>query len=539
MKTPLIQKVERSKIKNSTLLLGSMLLLAITLLVSLNRNEHNLDSEESVGVTLAYENAIQNYLKASRDLRTAMRDMKGSEKVGTQEDSKERPADHAGSWYAKSPEDLKKEFEEWSSGIKPQKGVRVVISPHAGDDFCGKNKVVALSYVDPKAFKSAIILGTSHYQGSRCAASTFTSFDTPFGELKRSTGRLYDPFYKICDPLTTKNDEKEHSFEMMLPMIAYHFGTNFKVFPMTFTGVVNDAFVDALAEIIRQKDVLVVISSDFTHYGPNYDYEFKDMDDKQINSKITSIDHNYMKIISRDDIKLFQDNMDSTSICGRDAILAMLQAQEKAHLPLLWTFPMYTRSTMIGKHRNSVSYVAGVGVQGDRACLLNKARAVLKGLRPLSESCTSLKAGCFVTFDNEKGELRGCVGTFYVGSLDTCVVNMAKSALKDDRFEDDRIKPDEKIVITISILGPELPIENLEDMKIGHDGIHMFDGEKSLAVYLPEVAVDWKWDHPTVEKELCKKSGLPEDCGEGKTYKVFSSTTLKEPQGYTTALKSQ
>lgn len=101
--------------------------------------------------------------------------------------------------------------------------------------------------------------------------------------------------------------------------------------------------------------------------------------------------------------------------------------------------------------------------------------------------------GCFVTL-HKKGGLRGCVGTFDASKpLVENVKRMAVSAA----FQDSRFSPVGKselaeIHIEISVLGPLVKMNSLEDLVIGKHGVYIKLGARS-GTFLPEVAVEQKW----------------------------------------------
>lgn len=102
-------------------------------------------------------------------------------------------------------------------------------------------------------------------------------------------------------------------------------------------------------------------------------------------------------------------------------------------------------------------------------------------------------SGCFVTLV-KKGELRGCVGTFDAGRpLVENVKRMAASAaFQDTRFPALAKAELGEIKIEISVLGPLVKMNSLEDIVIGKHGVYVKLGARS-GTFLPEVAVEQKW----------------------------------------------
>ena len=126
---------------------------------------------------------------------------------------------------------------------------------------------------------------------------------------------------------------------------------------------------------------------------------------------------------------------------------------------------------------------------------------------PMTPGCMQV-AGAFVTL-NIEGELRGCIGTM-VGraALGETVKTMAKeAAFGDPRFEPLRKDELDLIEIEITVLGPMKPIASPAEIQIGVHGVYFtYHGRSS--VFLPQVALEWGWDVPTLLENLCRKAGV-------------------------------
>ena len=64
-----------------------------------------------------------------------------------------------------------------------------------------------------------------------------------------------------------------------------------------------------------------------------------------------------------------------------------------------------------------------------------------------------------------------------------------------------------ELEIEISILGDLIPVNNIDEIVIGRDGLYIQHPYGS-GIFLPQVPVEWNWDLPTYLKELCRKAGL-------------------------------
>lgn len=156
----------------------------------------------------------------------------------------------------------------------------------------------------------------------------------------------------------------------------------------------------------------------------------------------------------------------------------------------------------------------------ERARLVTLARAAVERaarFEPLPEwsgetGALMLPAAAFVTL-HAHHQLRGCIGCVEPRqwSLAETVVRMAVAASRDDpRFGRVREEELRDITIEVSVLGPLVPVERLEEVEIGRDGLVVEDdGRRGLL--LPQVATEWRWDRETFVSQACRKAGLPPD----------------------------
>ena len=141
--------------------------------------------------------------------------------------------------------------------------------------------------------------------------------------------------------------------------------------------------------------------------------------------------------------------------------------------------------------------------------------------------------GLFVTLRH--GEiLRGCIGTVQrQDSLDETVRQFSVSAASTDpRFPP--VDTDElpSLRISLSLLTPPLPLEDIAEVEIGRDGLILEQGP-CRGLFLPEVPVDFSWNLEQYLDELSLKAGLHPDAWREKNSRLyrFESITSAEPPG--------
>lgn len=137
--------------------------------------------------------------------------------------------------------------------------------------------------------------------------------------------------------------------------------------------------------------------------------------------------------------------------------------------------------------------------------------------------------GCFVTLTN-KGDLRGCIGTFEPQRpLAEMIVEMGRAAARDSRFAGNPITPAElpHLTIEVSVLSPLKQTREPEKLEVGKHGIYIISGSRG-GCFLPEVATDQGWDAVEFLSYCCShKAGLPPDAWRMLDTKVYLFTSEK------------
>ncbi|WP_022850569.1 AmmeMemoRadiSam system protein A [Limisalsivibrio acetivorans] len=130
-------------------------------------------------------------------------------------------------------------------------------------------------------------------------------------------------------------------------------------------------------------------------------------------------------------------------------------------------------------------------------------------------------SGCFVTLHRD-GRLRGCIGNFRDDiKIDQNVKEMAyQAAFSDPRFPSLEADALPFIDFEISVLSPMMPLNSVEDIHVGRDGLYVVKGH-SRGVLLPQVAIEQGWDAETFLSQTCVKAGLSPDTWRNETIELF------------------
>ena len=151
-----------------------------------------------------------------------------------------------------------------------ERRIRAVIAPHAGYQFSGPiaaHAYAAIAMERPPA--TVLVLGTNHTGRGAPAALSARDWVTPLGFMPADRELI-----EALDRRPIRVDERahigEHSIEVEVPFLQYVLP-----FPRFAALTISMGPVDFLAEVagvVRQavqgRDVLVVASTDFSHYIP-------------------------------------------------------------------------------------------------------------------------------------------------------------------------------------------------------------------------------------------------------------------------------
>ena len=142
-------------------------------------------------------------------------------------------------------------------------------------------------------------------------------------------------------------------------------------------------------------------------------------------------------------------------------------------------------------------------------------------------------AGAFVTL-TEHEELRGCIGSIVpTAPLYQAVAASAyNAAFRDPRFLPVTRSELDHLKIEISVMGPIVDVEKVEEIEVGRDGLIISRGPNA-GLLLPQVATEYGWDRQTFLSQTCVKAGLPRDAWRSGGCRIqrFSAEVFGESNG--------
>ena len=467
----------------------------------------------------------------------------------------------AGTWYSADAKQIGSELDGYLAKVKQDRleKVMAVLLPHAGYRYSGQVAAYGVASLKGRSFKRVVVLGPSHRVSMPGSASIpdVTHLQTPLGtqELDREFIAKLRKHPEFQSRMQAHADE--HSVQIEIPLLQRVLD-DFKLVPIV-VGQLDARTTRNIADVLLQyidSDTLIVVSSDFTHYGQNFSYvPFKE----NIQENLRTLDLGAFKKIEQKDLPGFLDYVDSTgaTICGRCPIailLAMLPDDAQVHL-----LKYDTSGNLTGDWSHCVSYISAAFTgswqkeasapaadeellsDADKANLLRLARGTIefymahsKEPKPSDigvEITPGMKAvmGTFVTL-HQNGKLRGCIGEI-VPSRELYKAVMDRAV--DSAVHDGRFRPVKKAEVTglhieISALSQPHPVDSWRDIVIGKHGMTLSKSGRS-AVFLPQVAPEQGWGIEETLTHLAMKAGLARnDWREGCKFQVFEAIVFSE-----------
>ncbi len=474
----------------------------------------------------------------------------------------------AGQFYPGDPEELEKmidQFLEKASPPETEGEIFALVLPHAGYPFSGpvaaygfKQLMGGSSYDDRhdlNQFATVILIGNSHYERFE-GISIFPRgfYKTPLGEVEIDS--------QLAEKIIAENEriffresvhQREHSLEVELPFLQVILRPKAegsplsvhvpRIVPIILGNSPEEDYkilAQAIVKNIRGKNILLIASSDLSHY-PSYG-DAQQADSKTIEAILTGRVGELEKTIQ----DLEKENIPGavTFVCAEDAIKTiMLVAKELAAEEIKLLKYANSGDVPIGDKSQVVGYAA-IGFFGPRQShLLKKTEQeklleiaknsvetfVKEGKIPefqVEESILNQNLGAFVTL-KKQSQLRGCIGRFSPTDIPLyqVVSQMAiAAATQDKRFYP--VGEDElgELDYEISVLSPLEKIDNWQGIEIGKHGVQIRKGLRN-GVFLPQVATDNNWDLEKFMGELCfQKVGLPWDCWKEEDIDLYTFT---------------
>ncbi|MBA7559861.1 hypothetical protein ES708_01478 [subsurface metagenome] len=370
----------------------------------------------------------------------------------------------AGQFYPAPASQLKEMIKGMVDEKAEKEEVIGLISPHAGYIYSG---AVAGATISRIKFKDTfIIIGPNHTgKGKPLSIMTEGVWQTPLGEVEIDS-ELAKQILATSAHLEEDHlaHQHEHSIEVQLPFLQY-FKPDIRLVPIVFSYY-SDAVYKKIGREIAQavkdlnREVVIIASSDMTHYEPQESAQRKDT---QAIEAILDLDEDEL-------LKRVEEL--NISMCGYAPAVSLISAAKE----------------LGASGAELVKYQTSGDTTGDYSAVVGYAGIIIKGMSPLVQLARKTvetfvredkviepgeltpemkeKAGVFVTL-HKHSELRGCIGTFEPTQDNVAqevVANAISSATRDPRFPPVASSELKDLDYSVDVLTSPEPIDSQDQL---------------------------------------------------------------------------
>ena len=188
-----------------------------------------------------------------------------------------RPSPIAGRWYDGDPDTLARSVDGFldAAQLPDLEGdVIAVIAPHAGHTYSGPVAGYAFAAVRGRSPDLVAVIAPMHHPYQELLITTaHDAYSTPLGDIPVDKAALneLDAILKseLMFGLSAVENDPEHSLEIELPFLQRALSSPWKLLPVMVRvreASISERFGKALAKVLRDKNFVLVASTDLSHF---------------------------------------------------------------------------------------------------------------------------------------------------------------------------------------------------------------------------------------------------------------------------------
>jgi len=149
-----------------------------------------------------------------------------------------------------------------------------IICPHAGYVYSGPTACHSYKSIASQKPELVIIIGPNHFGIGRDAATMVDAWwKTPLGmvQVDSESAKQISKISRFIE-IDEYSHSQDHSLEVQIPMLQEILPNDFQILPIILRAQHMEIAMDvgnAVSEIAKRKNAVIVASSDFTHYEEN------------------------------------------------------------------------------------------------------------------------------------------------------------------------------------------------------------------------------------------------------------------------------
>ncbi len=193
-----------------------------------------------------------------------------------------RPSPIAGTWYQGQAVALSREVDDYiaAASLPDLPGeVIAIIAPHAGHRYSGPVAGYAFAAVKDRTPETVVVLSPMHHlYPYEFITSAHAAYATPLGKIPIDRGLITDLDqnlkHRLGYGLMAVANDPEHSLEIELPFLQRAIRTSFSLLPVMLRQQTRSSarqMGQALAELLKDRNFLLVASTDLSHFHKQAD----------------------------------------------------------------------------------------------------------------------------------------------------------------------------------------------------------------------------------------------------------------------------
>lgn len=275
-----------------------------------------------------------------------------------------RPSPIAGHWYSGNAKILRTEINNFLSNAKlPYSEGEIIglIAPHAGYRYSGQTAAYAFQSVKSQHYDLVVVLSPFHsYHPAMILTSAHEYYQTPLGKIRVDqeliqtllTQKIPNSEIKMVQVAY----DEEHSLEIELPFLQCALEGDFMLLPLMVRSIdpnQSEVFANYLFELIKDRNVLIVASTDLSHLYPQ---AVADQLDEEMLDQIKSF---LIQNVYRTEIE------GKGYACGLGAVMISMAVSKMLGADKIEILHHSTSGKQTGDFSSVVGYGAGVFVKSN------------------------------------------------------------------------------------------------------------------------------------------------------------------------------
>jgi AmmeMemoRadiSam system protein B len=266
-----------------------------------------------------------------------------------------RPSPIAGTWYDGNAKALAARVDKFLRDAQLPElngNVIAIIAPHAGHVYSGGVAAYAFAALRNLTPELVVILSPYHNLSPHPLITTkHQAYSTPLGNIEVDQGALAELQANLDILITPIANDREHALEIELPFLQRALKNEFKLLPIMVRAQepkISQNLGHALAQTLRNKNALIVASTDLSHF---YDQKTAKILDLEMLKRFESFNPE----------SIFEAEYTSKGFaCGHAAVASMLWAARELGADKVQILKYATSGDVTGDYSSVVGYGAAV-----------------------------------------------------------------------------------------------------------------------------------------------------------------------------------